>query len=222
MAQAPFLKLDIMWQELLRLLRWELPVEVESFLTPTEAIARIIELCQGRRGWRRFLPFGFSDYLVGRVTDLHGAIRTAGARTDLGVRTLWFQIEPSNEGSRLQGKFQIHGGLWFYEVFCLVMALFLEISQIYWLIRATSPQWTQVAWGLLSPFLVIPFLWCYVRVGLWFGRKREAKLISLVTKALTDIRIPSPSDPHVRQVSPPTPTEVFIRPRHESPGSRLG
>jgi hypothetical protein len=154
--------------------------------------------------------------LAGKVFGHEGLIRARDRYASASGRVLKFVVTPYDGGSILRGNLQLRRGLWCYEIACLVFACFFEAEVLYSIAVFPEQRVRLILLYLPRPLLVIPFLWCYIRAGLWFGRKREAELFETIEKVLARPRaqlLPQA----IRKVLPSTPTEVFIRPRHEAP-----
>jgi hypothetical protein len=202
------------WNWLLWLLRWEEPVVLESEFAPAEVMERINALLPPTTGWMRFFSFGATWPLDGDVVAYRGLIRSRNRFAAASNRRLRFSVEPNAGGSRLQGNFELVTWMWLYEVFCLTGAISLEATFVYHIVSATSIPPLRAFLDLLRPLLVLPFVWAYVRVGLWWTRKHEAELLTILGRALS--RSAAASIPAGRRASPSSPTEIFIRPRPRS------
>ncbi len=70
---------------------------------------------------------------------------------------------------------------------------------------------------VLAPVIFLFFIRTYVKIALRFQRGREADLIDNLQKLIQPPRFVTDPSSGKRVVSAPTPTQVFIRPRHELP-----
>jgi hypothetical protein len=169
-------------KQILRRLGWEMPLEWSSPLPLSEVLSRLRERTSDC-GWRQFLPFGQPKPFFGRLSEFGGSItpvkRWPSAYTG---RSLDFTVELSQSGSIVRGLLRLPKGLRVYIVFCLAMAVCLEAIQLYWLFAARAPDYRGIASGFLRPFFVIPFVWCYVRLGLWWSRKREIEFLRAISR----------------------------------------
>ncbi len=189
------------WEEFHRLLRWEEPVQMPSALPVSEAIASLQGLTLPPGNWRNYVPFANKKPLIGNVVGHRGLLtcRDKWPRASCG-RALKFSVDPVESGSVLTGTLELRLSLYVYEWAVICGAIFMEIAMIYGMVASRSPINGSRVLDLLRPLLFAPFLWCYVRIGLWFGRKREAELLSQVRNALIrkppmSVRTPRPSSP---------------------------
>jgi hypothetical protein len=198
------------WDKFCKLLRWEKPITVASDLSFGEAIAALQIIVLPTGSWRSYIPFASNKPLVGDIVGNRGVLRRRDKWPHAScLRVLKFSVEPLPVGSVLTGTLQARLSLYLYEWVVIVFAVFMEVWEIYGMAEAKSLHYDHLFLALIRPLFFAPFLWCYVRAGLWFGRKREAELISFVQAALT-------RKTHIPLLAqrPSSPTEVFIRPRH--------
>jgi len=169
-------------KQIIRRLGWDLPVEWSSPLPPTAVLDRLKERTS-EAVWRQFFQLGLRKPFYGRLTECGGSITpVSGWPSVYTGRSLEFTIEASQSGSIVRGLLRLPKGLRVYVVFCLTLAICLEGVQLYWLFAATAPDYVGIARDLLQPFLVIPFIWCYVSVGLWWSRKQELQFLRTIER----------------------------------------
>jgi len=192
-------------------------VLIESPLSADEAMSNLRAIVLPLTSWRRISRLASRLPLVGAVSESEGKLlprdfwpsRASG-------RYLRFSIEPSISGSRLVGVLIARP---FLRIFVLTYWLGCILSVCYEIVRLfmgldPAPSVPGHMWlDFLGPVFGFLMFLAYYHWVLWQGRKREAALLLILDKALNPPKTPSPSAPHVRQVSPPTPTEVFFPPR---------
>jgi len=167
-------------KQILSRLGWEVPQEWSSALPAAEVLERLRERTS-EAVWRQFFQLGQPKPFFGRLTEHGGSITPVSSWPSVYTgRSLDFTVEVSQSGAIVRGLLRLPKGLRAYIAFCLAGAMCLEAVQVYWLFAARAPDYWGIASGLLRPFFVIPFVWCYVSLGLWWSRKRESEFLRAI------------------------------------------
>lgn len=203
-------------ERMLALFRWETPVEMSSVMSVPEVLARLRSITGDAYSWRRLNRLTSDAPLVGQLSEHGGEVVLRAFYPSIAVgRELSFRFEQALGGTRLVGVLRLRTSLLMYQV-CGWIAMFaLQGWMIYLWLKGGYPWSWRGAGQILQEFGLIPFIWGYIWLGLWWTKKKEARMLALVQAALVPLP-PTPIPPaRVAEIS--TPTEVFIRPRHESP-----
>ena len=188
---------------------------MDSPLNCAQAIAQLQNRTVATNSWRRLNRFTSSAPLVGMLRDNSGTVRIRDLYPSFAcARQLQFFMETVGSGTKLRGVLRLRTSLFMYEVFCVAGMLVLQLSMIYLLISGGGPLTPRGLSQILQQFMLLPFCWLYVRTVLWLSRKKETRMLNIVREALQQVPItPSSQNPAPRQISPPTPTEIFFHPR---------
>ncbi len=144
-------------------------------------MAHLTEKVEPFSFWNILRFFRAKRPLVGALTGAEGLVRVRDIPFSASsLRALSFRVEDVEGRSSLRGVLRLRLSLLLYEVLAvLAFMCFDQLSTIYWALATRHPLSLALIGNLLRPFLFIPFLWCYIRFGLWIGRKREAELIEV-------------------------------------------
>lgn len=204
-------------RDFVALLRWESRFEICSSLPPSAVFENLRRQTVLSRSWRRLNRFTSDCPFVGTLSENGGTLRIRDFYPSIAVgRQIDFRLGLGVDGSgaKFDGVLRLRGALLAYEVCGLVAMFALQLWMVYLGISAGGHFGFRGVVQIGQEFLLIAFIWIYVRLGLWFSRKKEAKMLRLIEDALeAPITVRFPTAPGVPPASVRVPGGTFVRPR---------